>query len=549
MTQESSFQDLNIDVDILQAIQDLGYTQPTPIQSDSIRSLSKGLDFIGQSRTGTGKTTAFAIPLIELVDPDDRRLQGVVLCPTRELCLQITEEIRKLLKYKSGIRVVPVYGGQPINYQISDLRKGCHIVVATPGRLIDHLKRHTIKLDMVQMAVLDEADEMLQMGFQDDIELILSQMPVMRQTALYSATMPDQVRLLAQKYMEDPVQIIEDEGQTLTVDPVRQFYFEVKERSKPEAVKRLLEKDRPQKALIFCNTKKRVADLEETLKKMGFEAGGLHGDLKQVQRDFILDQFRKDRIKILIATDVAARGLDISDIDLVINYDLPDEPESYVHRIGRTARAGKSGTAYTFVVGRELTHLKEIMDYTGAAIEPSRLPTLQEVQDAAKDQLMERVRSTIRQARSAGASTDAKDPLTKYRLPLEELKEEGFAPDEIAAALFKELLFVPAKEDPLSKVPTHVLKDISGKTTRLHLSLGRRQGIKVKDIIGAVVSLCGVPASSIGRIDIMETFSYIEIPSELAPDVLSMLDGATIKGKTVYVQPAQQEKTPKSRRK
>lgn len=548
MTQASSFQDLGIDVDILQAIQDLGYTQPTPIQSDSIRSLSKGLDFIGQSRTGTGKTTAFAIPLIELIDPDDRRLQGVVLCPTRELCLQITEEIRKLLKYKSGIRVVPVYGGQPINYQISDIRKGCHIIAATPGRLLDHLRRHTVKLDLVQMVVLDEADEMLDMGFQDDIELLLSQMPAMRQTALYSATMPDNVRRLAEKYMEDPVEITEDEGETLTVDPVRQFYFEVKERSKPEAVKRLLEKDRPQKTLIFCNTKKRVADLEETLKKMGFEAAGLHGDLKQIQRTFVLDQFRKGRTKILIATDVAARGLDISDIDIVFNYDLPDEPESYVHRIGRTARAGKSGTAYTFVVGRELNHLKEIMDYTGAVIEPSRLPTLQEVQKAHEEQLLDEIRQSIRRSESEGASTDAKDSLKKYRLPLEKLKKEGFDTDDIAAALFKKLLFVPASEDPLSGMPTHVLKEVSGQTARLHLSLGRRQGIKVKDIIGAVVSLCGVPATSIGKIDIMETFSYIEVPSELAADVLSTLDGAAIKGKTVYVQPAQQEKPSKSKK-
>lgn len=537
MNPAQTFQSLGIDEDILAAIQDLGYTAPTEIQTLSIEKLLKGFDLIGQSQTGTGKTAAFGIPLIELIDPDDSRMQATVLCPTRELCIQVTDELRKLLKYKPGIRVVSIYGGQPINRQIQDMKKGVSIVVATPGRFLDHLRRHTLRLNQVQMVVLDEADEMLNMGFRDDIDLILSQMPSPRQTVLFSATMSDPIRQLASSYMESPAFIRTTPDDQLTVDQIEQVYFEMKAKMKPEALRRLLDLSHPTRCLIFCNTKKQVAALTEFLQKYDYPADGLHGDLRQSQRDLVMRRFRQGDISILIATDVAARGLDISGIDVVFNYDIPEEQEAYVHRIGRTARAGHSGTAYTFVVGRELSRLQQIMQYTGTPIEARRLPTLQEVEESHREQLLEQLRTIMDQGHTA-----------KYQGTVQHLIQEGYTAENIAAALFSHILYVPRQdtrfEDSLSKAPTKVTaNDLQNSPmVKLHINLGKRHRIRIKDIVGSIAGECGIPGSSLGHIDILETFSFVEVPASFVSEILETMNGNEIKGKPVKIELADYKK-------
>ena len=530
-----SFESLGIDDEILSAIQDLGYTSPTPIQAMAIQELTKGYDLIGQSKTGTGKTAAFAIPLIELIDPDDRRLQALVLCPTRELCMQNAEEIRKLLKYKQGIRVVAVYGGQPINHQIQSLKGGVQILTATPGRLIDHLRRHTLKLDQVLMAVLDEADEMISMGFKDDIDLILSQLPEERQTVLLSATMPEDVVKITEEFMEDPKLIQLSSDTALTVESTRQLYCEVKPKDKTEALLRLLTIEQPDRALVFCNTKKLSDELAEALKKRNLPAEGLHGDLKQVQRDLTLRRFKNGDVKILVATDVAARGLDIQGIDVVFNYDLPLEEEFYVHRIGRTGRAGKEGKAYTFITEKELPRLKEISAYTGHDVSPFKIPSLQDVNKALKDKRL----SLVKQILTGSSPTLPR--YQKYAEDIESLVSEGFSEKDIAAALLASLLYIPeAGSDPITKMPKRLVQHPE-KTIRLFVSVGRRQKVKVKDLIQAVTTTCGIPAGNIGQIEILETFSYIEVPLELSGDIVGAMDGTTIKGVMLHIEVANQK--------
>lgn len=536
MEQVTTFDELQMDEELMDAVKDLGYEQPTPIQAKSIPPLMKGYDLIGQSPTGSGKTTAYAIPMIELTDPDDKRLQGLVLCPTRELCLQIADEIRKLLKYKSGIRVVAIYGGQPIQYQIKDMRRGMQIAVATPGRLIDHLQRHTLKLSQVQIAVVDEADEMFDMGFKDDLHLILSQLPEERQTVLYSATITQDVKELSEKYMQDPVEILSAKGEELTVDPVKQVYFEVREGNKTEALLRLLELEKPSRALIFLNTKKRVQDLSELLRKKGLEADALHGDLKQVQRDLVMRRFREGKIPLLLATDVAARGLDIPDIDIVFNYDMPDEAETYVHRIGRTARAGRSGKAYSLVTPSQMDKLKDIMDYAHCTIEPSRLPTFQEIEEAGKQAVLKKVREALKEEAAGNLS------FAKYAKDVEKLTGEGYEPVKVAQALLRELLYRETpREDALSQAPTRIVRHPED-TVRLHLNLGRKQRVRVKDITAAFSSTCGIAPSDLGRIDLMETFSFVEVPAELYEAILKDMNGTSLKGYKVRLEIAAPER-------
>ena len=536
-----TFEQLGIDEDLLQAIQDLGYTEPTPIQLTSIEKLLKGYDLIGQSRTGTGKTAAFGIPLIELIDPDERFLQALVLCPTRELCMQVAEELRKLLKYKAGIRVVPLYGGQPIAHQIGDLKKGAQIVVATPGRMIDHLHRHTLRTEQVQMAVLDEADEMLRMGFQEDSDLLLSQLPTPRQTVLYSATMPEDVVRLASVYMEDPVRIHVGQEDPLTVDSVQQTYFEVRPGQKLEALLRLLRLEEPEKAIIFCNTKKRVSDLTEELKDQKLPAEGLHGDLKQIQRDLTMRRFRNREIKYLVATDVAARGLDISDIDVVFNYDLPENEELYVHRIGRTARAGKNGRAYSFVSGRELTRLEEIASFTGASLNPGHLPTLQDMEEAAKERLMKDVSLVLREYRAA-ASHYTFGRLSKYLPDIQALEAEGYTGEEVAAALLTRALYRESNEtDNLTKTPVRKKAAKDEPMIRLYFNIGKKQSVKVKDFIWLLQEKAGISQQLLGRIDLLETFTYLELPASLAQSAIEALDGTSLRGHRLHLEIAKEK--------
>jgi len=378
-----------LDPRIVRAVKDMGFTKLTPIQEQAIPCLLEGKDIIGQAQTGTGKTAAFGIPMLQNINPDSRKLQAIVLCPTRELAIQAAEELRKLAKYMHGIKVLPIYGGQEIGRQIAGLR-GVQIIVGTPGRVMDHMRRHTIKLDEVNMVVLDEADEMLNMGFREDMELILGEIPGEHQTALFSATMPQPILEITGKFQHD-AELVKVAAKELTIPLVAQKYFRVKSADKDAATVRLLEYYQPRLCLIFCNTKKKVDELASLLKENGFQAEGLHGDLTQYQRDIAMNRFRTATTNILIATDVAARGIDVDDVEFVLNYDVPQDIEYYVHRIGRTGRAGKTGKSFTFVSGREIFKIREIERICRTTIEEMQMPTTRKVMRSKALKTLDRV--------------------------------------------------------------------------------------------------------------------------------------------------------------
>ena len=388
------FKQLGISQDLLEAVHAMGFTEATPIQEQSIPHVRQGKDVIGQAQTGTGKTAAFGIPTIEKIEAEDvRGPQSLVIAPTRELAVQVAEELNAIGKYKK-IHAMAVYGGEPIDRQIRGLKKHPHIVTATPGRLLDHIKRHTIRLDNVHTVILDEADEMLNMGFIDDIKSILSQVPEERQTLLFSATMPPAIRNLAEKFMKNPVEI-KIKAKTLTVDRIDQQFVEIKERQKFEVFTRLLDIQHPERAIVFGRTKRRVDELTTALRKLGYKARGLHGDLTQSRRDQVMDDFKAHRVTILVATDVAARGLDIDDVTHVYNFDMPQDPESYVHRIGRTGRAGKRGEAITFVTTPEKYHLYQIEKSIKRKIERMDIPSREEAADAKRQAAIDKLVKTI----------------------------------------------------------------------------------------------------------------------------------------------------------
>lgn len=375
-----------LDERIVRAIREMGFTKLSPIQEQAIPFLLEGEDIIGQAQTGTGKTAAFGIPALQKVNPELKKLQTIILCPTRELAIQAAEELRKISKYMHGIKVLPVYGGQEIGKQIMGLR-GVQIIVGTPGRVMDHMRRHTIKLDNVNMVVLDEADEMLNMGFREDMELILGQIPNAHQTALFSATMPQPILDITDRFQNN-ARMVKVAAKELTIPLVSQRFYKIKKQDKDAACIRLLEYYQPKLCLIFCNTKVKVDELADELKKAGFRAEGLHGDMSQHQRDVAMNRFRNGSTNILIATDVAARGIDVDDVEAVINYDIPQDIEYYVHRIGRTGRAGRTGRSFTFASGRELFRIREIERVCHTAIEEKKLPGASKVLKAKADKYL-----------------------------------------------------------------------------------------------------------------------------------------------------------------
>ncbi|MGV3487911.1 MAG: DEAD/DEAH box helicase [Tuberibacillus sp.] len=388
------FKQLGISQDLLEAVTAMGFKEPSPIQEKAIPHVKQGKDVIGQAQTGTGKTAAFGIPIIEGIEPGNAQSpQALIIAPTRELAVQVAEELNNIGKYKK-IHAMAVYGGEPIDRQIRALKKHPHIVTATPGRLLDHIKRQTIRLNDVRTVVLDEADEMLNMGFIDDIKSILSQVPEERQTLLFSATMPDAIRHLAERFMKNPVEI-KIKAKTLTVDRIDQQFIEIKERQKFDIFTRLLDIQHPERAIVFGRTKRRVDELTTALRKLGYKARGLHGDLTQSRRDQVMDDFKTHRVTILVATDVAARGLDIDDVTHVYNFDMPQDPESYVHRIGRTGRAGKQGEAITFVTTSEKYHLYQIEKSIKRKIERMEIPSREEAVDAKRKAAVDKLVRTI----------------------------------------------------------------------------------------------------------------------------------------------------------
>ena len=373
-----NYSDAQMNENILRAVTEMGFEVMTPIQEQAIPVLLEGKDVIGQAQTGTGKTAAFAIPMIERIDENVRRPQGIILCPTRELAMQAAEEIRRLAKYMCGIKVLPVYGGQDIRRQIRALSQGVQIIVGTPGRVMDHLRRHTIKTDEIKMIVLDEADEMLNMGFREDIETVLEDMPEEHQMALFSATMPQAILDIAGTYQKDAV-FVKVTPKEVTVSSIKQAYYRVAKKDKMEAMCRLLDYYQPVRSLVFCNTKRMVDEMTGILKDRGYDAEGLHGDLSQNQRDTVMNLFRNGRCGILVATDVAARGIDVSGVDAVFNYDIPDDIEYYVHRIGRTGRAGKAGRSFTLISGREIFKIRDIERICNTTIKERKIPAAKDI--------------------------------------------------------------------------------------------------------------------------------------------------------------------------
>lgn len=532
-----AFTDLNLTQEVLRAVTEMGFEEATPIQAQSIPPILEGRDVVGQARTGTGKTCAFGIPAVETADPEAESIQVLVLCPTRELTIQTAEELSSVAKYKRGIRILPVYGGQPIERQLTALRRRPQIVIGTPGRVMDHMRRRTIRLSNLRMIVLDEADEMLDMGFREDIDTILKEAPAERQTILFSATIPQEIMDLTSHYQKDPV-IIKAVHKELTVPGVEQYYLEVREPMKMDVLSRLLDAQDIKLSLVFCNTKRRVDELTSALQSRGYSAEGLHGDMNQAQRDKVMGRFRKGDIDVLIATDVAARGLDVNNVEAVFNYDVPKDEEFYVHRIGRTGRAGKAGKAFTFVAGRELYKLREIQRYTKSTIHLQKPPTLMDVEESKIGKVLGALKDTISQGQ-----------LAKYVSYIEKMLEEEDLPAgsegvvttlDVAAALLK--MATAQTQTPISadtamgRPPER--PDARKGMARFFISAGRIDGIQPRHIVDSIAANTRIPGRKVGDIDIHERYSFVEVPQEYAGDVVPGLADQRLMGRRLNVKPA-----------
>jgi ATP-dependent RNA helicase DeaD len=531
-----SFKDLTLSDEVQRAIADMGFEEATPIQSQSIPYILDGNDLIGQAQTGTGKTCAFGIPAVEKIDPQIDSIQVLVLCPTRELAIQSCEELRNVLKYKDGIRILPVYGGQPIDRQIMALKKRPQIIIGTPGRVMDHMRRRTLKLETLRMIVLDEADEMLNMGFREDIDTILEKVPQERQTILFSATMPKEILELTKKYQKDPVHI-KVAHKELTVPSIEQYYLEVKESAKLEVLSRLIDTNDIKLSLVFCNTKKRVDELTASLQSRGFSAEALHGDMRQEHRDKVMSLFRKGNFDILIATDVAARGIDVDDVEAVFNYDLPNDEEYYVHRIGRTGRAGRTGKAFTFISGREMYKLRDIQRYTKSTITPMKPPSLNEVEE----KKMANIFNTLKENLNNESMSKFASHVERF---IDTINNESDGQDEsfvtsldIAAALLKMYGEQSGNLPSVVNEIDNAVEPVGNKDmVRLFINIGSESKIQPKHIIESLVASTGLPGKLVGAIDIFDRYSFVEVPKDFAPEVLKSMKNYTIKGKRVNIE-------------
>ncbi len=524
------FEELNIDERILRAIEDMGFEETSPIQTQAIPAVCEGIDVVGQAQTGTGKTAAYTIPMLMKIDPQIKKPQAIVLCPTRELAVQVAEEIRKLAKYMSDIKVLPVYGGQEIVRQIKSLKTGVQIIVGTPGRVMDHMRRKTVKFDNINMVILDEADEMLDMGFREDMETILTETPQDRQTVMFSATMPKAIMDIARNFQKD-ARVIKVVRKELTVSNIEQFYYEVRPKNKTEVLCRLIDIYNPRLSVVFCNTKRQVDELISELKGRGYFADGIHGDMKQQQRDRVMDDFRSGNVDILIATDVAARGIDVDDVDMVFNYDIPQDEEYYVHRIGRTGRAGRSGMALSFISGKEVYKLKDIERYCKTKILAKPVPSLDDVKNTKLDNMFDKIKQTIEE----GGLTDM------VNLVEEHVNQEEYTSMDMAAALLKMLIGDTLdRVDEVEDFHFDMDRDDS-RMVRLFINIGKKDKIKPANILGAIAGESGMPGKLVGAIDMMDNYTFVDVPAIHAEKVLkAMNDNVLIKGRRVNMEKANQ---------
>lgn len=508
---------MGISPEVLKAISALGFEEPSPIQAAAIPTLLEGTDVVGQSQTGSGKTAAFAIPAIELCDAAQRSVQVLILCPTRELATQVADEVHKLSAHKRGMHAVPIYGGASYERQFFELKKGVQIVIGTPGRVMDHMDRGTLDLSGVKMVILDEADRMLDMGFRDDIEKILQDTPKERQTVFFSATVSKQIRDLIERHSRSP-KSVKIEQKELTVPTVEQWYFEVQHRMKFEALLRLIDFHGFRLGIIFCNTQRMVDELADDLIAQGFSADRLHGGIAQAQRTRVMDKFKKAEFEFLVATDVAARGIDVDDLELVVNYDLPYDAEDYVHRIGRTGRAGRNGMAVTFVSGRDIYKLQFIERFTKTKILRAKIPTAGEVEERKTEALLDKVREVLNRGNHSAVLTDR-------------LLEEGFSSTDIASALFEMVAGPEARPEPAA-APPPVKAKASAKPTEaprlrppargmnwVRLNVGRESRITPRDVVGLLEDALGLPGKSVGIIDLSIGQSFAQVGQQFL-DVL-----------------------------
>jgi len=557
------FTELEINEQLLQGIEEMGFVEMTEIQEQAIPQLMMGGDLIGKSQTGTGKTVAFAIPAITKLDPSIKKVQVLVLCPTRELAVQVSDEFKKVIKYQKGIKVLPIFGGASIEAQIRDLKSGVQIVVGTPGRVMDHMRRKTLKLTDVSMVVLDEADEMLNMGFREDIELILDEIAHEIQTVLFSATMPKPILKIAETYQKNPV-LVEISPKNMVATSIEQKYFNINDHHKFEALTRLLDVYKPQRSLIFCNTKKYVDEITDDLKKLGYSVDKIHGDMRQMSRMAVLKDFSRGKLNILVATDVAARGIDVDDVDIVFNYDVPDNEEYYVHRIGRTGRAGKSGISLTLARSRDQFRLKKITDYTKKSIERDLIPTSAVINDIKIAHFHERFK--IRADKGSEKGT-----LDTYVKIIDDLVEKGYTAETIAAVLLQAQLPLseaedlntverrPRRNDAAPRRDGRDGRDSRGrrdggsrdggsrragpeKTKRLFISVGEKDHAQKRDILGAICGECGIPSTAVGNIDMYDKFTFVDIDEEQAKKVEKKLNGKIIKERKVKVEISKKKK-------
>ena len=583
--QKKLFSELGLVPEILKAIERMGFEEASPIQSAAIPVLLEGADVVGQSQTGSGKTAAFGIPAIQCVDASIRAPQVLILCPTRELAVQVAEEIAKLAFFKRGVRELPIYGGQSYERQFKGLHAGAQIIIGTPGRVMDHLERKSLKLDQIKMVILDEADRMLDMGFVDDIKTILRQAPEKRQTVFFSATIPRPIQQLIQTFTHNPVNV-RVEAEAMTVPAIEQVYYEVDRRSKLEVLCRLIDLEDVKLAIIFCATKMMVDELTEHLTARGYGADKLHGDMTQAMRERVMGRFRKRKVEFLVATDVAARGLDVDDIEIVFNYDLPHDGEDYVHRIGRTGRAGKGGKAVTFVAGREIYRLENIQRFTKSRIRRERIPSAEEVEGKRATVFADALRETL-----------AKGEYKRHDELLDRLLEQNYSPTDIASALIHLLgedksrsgQTIPedgrthrpapdhdpsprrspsraeagdrSRPDPSARDrrergrddyerprrnrseraersgPREEAGTVSHEAgmVRLAFNVGRAHAVLPGDFVGVIAGVTAIPKGEIGAIHLLATKTLVDVAEPRVELVLKKLNGIQFKGRKLLV--------------
>jgi ATP-dependent RNA helicase DeaD len=507
------FSDMQISENIKRALADKGYEEATAIQTKAIEPILNGEDVLGLAQTGTGKTIAFAIPVIEKIDVEDFSIQTLILSPTRELALQTCEEITSLLKFKEGVRVAPIYGGQQIEKQIFLLKKKPQIIVGTPGRILDHIRRKTIRLNDIKSIVLDEADEMLNMGFREDLDTILGKAGENRQTILFSATMSKDIKRIAESYQKNPIQI-EIEHETLTVSNIKQYYIEINDSKKTELLDRLISSMDLKLGIVFCNTKKRVDDLTSAMQMRGYSVEALHGDMRQGARDNVLNKFKHNKLQLLIATDVAARGIDVNNIEVVFNYDVPIDDEYYVHRIGRTGRAGKEGVSITFITAREYGKIKYIEKYTKAKMEKFVIPTVDHIIETKVNRLLSGVES---------------NKISEYSKYINDFLDANadLTISDVAYYLLEQQMGDINKEE---------IDTSASNTARMFINLGKMDDLNKSGLESFIVENAEVTRSDIDNIEIFDKFSFFNVPLDKSQTVLNSINGVSYNNRKVAVE-------------